>query len=165
MYSRERTSDVRWKEGRADFRVNLVSIFVDNLNPKVDTKCLWAVFKVFGKVRDVFLLGENSIRRSRYAFIRFGSREEAQKVANMTNMMHVYGWPISSKVMTTDWDKLKKDGVRSMGRNQRGADQSKGTKDRSTSLDVRRKTITHLLPIGKEHMQRWFMAIRIMIMS
>ncbi|KAI9156951.1 hypothetical protein LWI28_014588 [Acer negundo] len=57
----------------------------------------------------------------------------------MVNGMHVYGWPISSKVAITDWDKRRKDGTSLLGRNQRGADRSKGTRDSSTSLDVRGK--------------------------
>ena len=48
--------------GRKDFRDNLVFIFIDNLYPKVDVACLWGVFKVFGRVRDVFLSSQNRSR-------------------------------------------------------------------------------------------------------
>ncbi|KAK3206949.1 hypothetical protein Dsin_020995 [Dipteronia sinensis] len=92
---RERSSGFR--ETR-DFRVGLVSIFVDNLNPKVDVRCLWDVFKVFGRVRHVFLSSKVSVRRSKFAFIRFQTVDEASKVAKSTHGMLVYWWAIVSKV-------------------------------------------------------------------
>ena len=52
-----------------DIRENLFSIFVDNLSFKVEQRCLWDVFKPFGKVRDVFLSMEKSSRRSKFAFV------------------------------------------------------------------------------------------------
>ncbi|KAK3200499.1 hypothetical protein Dsin_023914 [Dipteronia sinensis] len=50
-FSRERVTSTRSYEDRGDFRDNLVSIFVGNLNPIVDTECLWGIFKVFEVVR------------------------------------------------------------------------------------------------------------------
>ncbi|KAK2640314.1 hypothetical protein Ddye_028109 [Dipteronia dyeriana] len=38
-----------------DYKDNFFSIFVDNLNPIMDLRCLWSVFKFYGKVRDVYL--------------------------------------------------------------------------------------------------------------
>ena len=52
--NRERSS-LKANNGRDDFRENLVSIFVDNLNPVVDQKGLWGIFKSFGLVRDLHL--------------------------------------------------------------------------------------------------------------
>ncbi|KAK3221599.1 hypothetical protein Dsin_008624 [Dipteronia sinensis] len=77
----ERFSHVLRHEVENDFRENLFSIFVDNLNPKVDLVCLWEFFKSFGKVRDVFLSSKNSSRRCCFAFVRFESMEEAERVA------------------------------------------------------------------------------------
>ena len=92
------------------FRDNLFSIFVDNLNAKVDYECLWGLFKPFGKVRDVFLSAEKSTRSSKFAFVcfvRFETMEEANKVAKTTNGMHVYNWPIVTKMASYDWNKRR----------------------------------------------------------
>ncbi|KAK1554877.1 hypothetical protein Q3G72_018635 [Acer saccharum] len=99
---------VRLTEVRRDFRRKLVSIFVDNLNPVVDVKGLWGIFKAFGLVRDFHLSSLMSYRRSRYAFVRFASIEEAKRVVELTNGMHVYGWPILAKVANLDWNNRRK---------------------------------------------------------
>ena len=36
-------------EGGKDFREKLVSVFIGNLNPIVDSMGLWGIFKVFGR--------------------------------------------------------------------------------------------------------------------
>ncbi|KAK3224600.1 hypothetical protein Dsin_004462 [Dipteronia sinensis] len=100
---RERDFHARWKGERKDFRDNLFSVFIDNLNPVVNLVCLWGIFRPFGKVRDVFLSAKNRSRRSLFAFIRFETLEEANKVAHMVNGMHIYGWTISSRVATYGW--------------------------------------------------------------
>ncbi|KAK2645152.1 hypothetical protein Ddye_020347 [Dipteronia dyeriana] len=92
---------------RRDFREELFSIFVDNLNPSVDSMGLWGIFKPFGKVMDVFLSTKNRLRREHYAFIRFGSLEEANKVERMTNEMYIYGWSIVSKVASYGWNRRR----------------------------------------------------------
>ncbi|KAK2643838.1 hypothetical protein Ddye_019033 [Dipteronia dyeriana] len=88
--------------GRKDFRDGLVSIFIGNLNPEIDSMGLWGIFKVFGKVRDVYLSSKKNFNGSVFAFIRFGTLEEAGKVAKNVNGMHVYGRPIVAKVATYD---------------------------------------------------------------
>ncbi|KAK0602078.1 hypothetical protein LWI29_030135 [Acer saccharum] len=100
---RERFSASTGKDSKEDFRDNLFSIFVDNLHLKVDYECLWGLFKPFGKVRDIYLSAEKIRRRSRFAFVRFGTQEEASKVAATTNGMHMYGWPIATKVAARGW--------------------------------------------------------------
>ncbi|KAK3229528.1 hypothetical protein Dsin_001409 [Dipteronia sinensis] len=100
---RERNSGFLGLKERKDFIDRLFSVYVDNLYSKVDLVCLWNVFKVFGRVRDVYLSSKASVRRSNFAFIRFQTLEEARKVAKMTNGMHMYGWSISSKVASYDW--------------------------------------------------------------
>ncbi|KAK0606974.1 hypothetical protein LWI29_007160 [Acer saccharum] len=90
MYARERGFGRQVKEVRRDFRDSLFSIFMDNLSLKVDVSGLWGIFKVFGKVRDVFLSSGSNSRKSVFAFIQFATSEEAQKVAKLTNGMHVY---------------------------------------------------------------------------
>ena len=93
--------------GRKDFRHNLVSVFVNNINPVVDQAGLWGIFKPFGRIRDVYLSPKSNTRRSCYAFTRFGTLEEASKVASMVNGMHVYGWTITAKVAEYGWDKRR----------------------------------------------------------
>ncbi|KAK3210477.1 hypothetical protein Dsin_015183 [Dipteronia sinensis] len=78
--------------------------------------CLWGVFKSFGKVRDVFLAGVNRERRRGFAFVRFATLEEARRVAEMTNEMHLYGWPIEIKVALYGWSKRRSYGTREDGR-------------------------------------------------
>ncbi|KAK3223171.1 hypothetical protein Dsin_010196 [Dipteronia sinensis] len=65
---------------------------------------MWSIFKPFGKVRDVFLSNVKRSRSSCYAFVRFGTVEEAMKVVNLTNRMLVYGWPIVSKMAMAGWN-------------------------------------------------------------
>ncbi|KAK3219558.1 hypothetical protein Dsin_013528 [Dipteronia sinensis] len=74
-----------------DFRDGLFSVFVDNLHPQADLVCLWGVFKAFGKVRDVLLSPKTSSRRSRFAFIRFKTLEEAARIAKTVNGMNNHG--------------------------------------------------------------------------
>ncbi|KAK3210818.1 hypothetical protein Dsin_015524 [Dipteronia sinensis] len=102
----ERSSNFFRNEKSEDFRDRLFSIFVDNLNSKVNQACLWGLFKPFGKVRDVLLSMEKRSRRSRFAFIRFETLEKASKVANTTNGMHVYGWSIVTKVALYGWNRM-----------------------------------------------------------
>ncbi|KAK3227439.1 hypothetical protein Dsin_007301 [Dipteronia sinensis] len=87
---RERSSGFWDRKVKKDFRDGLVSIVVDNINPVVDNTCMWSVFKPFGRVRDVFLSSNDNGRRSRFAFIRFETLEEATKVARLTDGMHIY---------------------------------------------------------------------------
>ncbi|KAK3230023.1 hypothetical protein Dsin_001904 [Dipteronia sinensis] len=98
--------------GRKDFRENLVSIFIDNVNPKVDVACLWGIFKVFGRVRDVFLSTQKRSRLRFYDFIRFDSLEEASRVAKKVDGMHVYGWPIRAKIAEHGWKSRNNPGFR-----------------------------------------------------
>ena len=85
----------------------MVSVFVNNINPVVDQAGLWGIFKPFGRIRDIFLSPKSNTRRCCYAFIRFGTLEEASKVASMVDGMHVYGWTISVKVAEYGWDKRR----------------------------------------------------------
>ena len=64
-----------------DFKESLVSVFLGNLNPVVDSVGLWGMFKPFGKVRDVFLSSKKRFQRSCFAFIRFDTVEEARRLA------------------------------------------------------------------------------------
>ncbi|KAK3205564.1 hypothetical protein Dsin_019610 [Dipteronia sinensis] len=98
---RERSSSGSFRH--RDFRSNLVSVFVDNLNPIVELKDLWGVFKSFGRIRDLFLSPKNRTRRSCFAFVRFGSKEEALRFVDLTNGMHVFSWPILTKVASLEW--------------------------------------------------------------
>ncbi|KAK3197899.1 hypothetical protein Dsin_021314 [Dipteronia sinensis] len=95
---------------KRDFRDVMFSIFIDNLNPMVDLLGLWGIFKPFGNVRDAYLSTKFSSRRSRFAFIRFGSSEEAIKVVEKTNRMLMNGWPIVSKVAAIGWKRRRKIG-------------------------------------------------------
>ncbi|KAK3205848.1 hypothetical protein Dsin_019894 [Dipteronia sinensis] len=88
---------------RKDFRENLFSVFIDNINPQTDIECLWGVLKVFGRVRDIYLSPKHNFRRSRFTFIRFETKEESEKVADAVKGMHVYGWPLSAKLVKHNW--------------------------------------------------------------
>ncbi|KAK3205634.1 hypothetical protein Dsin_019680 [Dipteronia sinensis] len=112
---RERKSGYGHHNGTRDFRDSLVSIFVDNLNPIVDSVCLCGVFKPFGRVRYVYLSSNNNGRRSRFAFIRFESLGEATKVARLTDGMHIYGWAVAVKVASHDWNRRRSSPVRPEG--------------------------------------------------
>ncbi|KAK2651612.1 hypothetical protein Ddye_011468 [Dipteronia dyeriana] len=83
---------------RKDFRDSLVSIFIGNLSPVVDSEALWRFFKHFGKVRDVYLSSKKSYCGRCFGFIRFESEEEATKLAKSLNGLDVYGCQMSAKV-------------------------------------------------------------------
>ncbi|KAK4856040.1 hypothetical protein QYF36_013530 [Acer negundo] len=104
---RERGSGVLG--GNKNFRSNLVSIFVDNLNPKVEQNSLWGIFRPFGFVRHLHLSPKSRSRRSCFAFVRFTTKEEVVRFAELTNGMLIYGWPISSKIASLDWSRRSKD--------------------------------------------------------
>ncbi|KAK2640304.1 hypothetical protein Ddye_028099 [Dipteronia dyeriana] len=109
---RERNSGVPRQEGINDYRENLYSIFIDNLNPKVDSACLWGIFKPHGRVMDVFLSSNSKPRRSAFSFIRFETEEEADRVAKRVDGMHVYRWAISAKLASYGWNKRRTTGLR-----------------------------------------------------
>ncbi|KAK2639074.1 hypothetical protein Ddye_026869 [Dipteronia dyeriana] len=100
---RERNSGADRQRRFKDFRENLVLIFVDNLNLQVDQAFLWSLFKVFGRVRDIYLSTATERRNIGYVFVRFGTIEEARRVADKTNGMHVFGWLIRAKVAQNGW--------------------------------------------------------------
>ncbi|KAK2642310.1 hypothetical protein Ddye_024073 [Dipteronia dyeriana] len=102
-----------------DIPVKLHSIFIDDLNPVVDQVCLWGIFKPHGKVRDIFLSPRSNSKGSTFAFIRFESEEEAERVAKRVDGMHVYGWPIRANMASYGWNK------RMSGRTDRGIMQGK----------------------------------------
>ncbi|KAK2654787.1 hypothetical protein Ddye_014643 [Dipteronia dyeriana] len=83
---------------------------------------MWSVsgeFSKFSVERDVFLSTKNISRRSRYAFIRFKTKEEALKVAGSIQGMHVYGWPISARLAEYNWNSRRSEGkqrARKLGR-------------------------------------------------
>lgn len=59
-------------------------------------------------MRDLYLSHKSRSRRSCFAFVRFATREEAERVVKQTNGMHVYGWPIISKIASSDWNNRRK---------------------------------------------------------
>ncbi|KAK2651091.1 hypothetical protein Ddye_018580 [Dipteronia dyeriana] len=91
-------------EGRNDFRDNLFSVFIDNLNPVVDQAYMWGIFKPHGRVRNIFLYAKNKSRGSVFAFIRFKLEEEASRMAKRVDGMHVYGWLIRAKLASYGWN-------------------------------------------------------------
>ena len=48
--------------------------------------------------------------------------DEVVKVAGLTNGMHVYGWPISSKVAKTEWNHRRHRNGTMLGRQSHGPD-------------------------------------------
>ncbi|KAK2645345.1 hypothetical protein Ddye_020540 [Dipteronia dyeriana] len=91
---------------RKDYRENLFSVLIENLNPKVDAVCLWGVFKIFGKVSDVYLSPKKSSGRSSFSFIHFKMKEAAKRVVNKMNGMHIFGRLILSKIAPLGWKKM-----------------------------------------------------------
>ncbi|KAK2635471.1 hypothetical protein Ddye_030263 [Dipteronia dyeriana] len=58
----------------------------------MDQSCLWNLFKVFGRVRDIHLSAASETRKIGFAFVRFGTLEEVRRVTEKMNGMRVYGW-------------------------------------------------------------------------
>ncbi|KAK2654770.1 hypothetical protein Ddye_014626 [Dipteronia dyeriana] len=97
------TPGKRQEEDAQGTQISKLDSFIDILNLDVEVKDLWSFFKVYGRVRDVFLSAKNSQRRSSFAFVRFGSLEEANMVANSANGRHVCRWPVVSKLAAVGW--------------------------------------------------------------
>ncbi|KAE8672538.1 hypothetical protein F3Y22_tig00111837pilonHSYRG00144 [Hibiscus syriacus] len=55
----------------------IVTLFVDNLPSKLHWKGLWKIFGRQGGVSSMFIASKGSTRRSRFAFARTGSRDDA----------------------------------------------------------------------------------------
>ncbi|KAK0588949.1 hypothetical protein LWI29_007612 [Acer saccharum] len=94
-------------ETRRDFRDSLFSVYIDNINPVVDYEGLWGIFKPFGRIRDIFKSSKSQSRRSCYAFLRFATAKEAQRVVDSVNGMHIYGWPIKAKMADSGWSRRR----------------------------------------------------------
>ncbi|KAK3197900.1 hypothetical protein Dsin_021315 [Dipteronia sinensis] len=112
--AKERGSGFWRKEVRKDFRENLYSIFVDNLNLVVDQEGLWVIFRCFGQVKDMYLSSKNRMCNRCYTFVRFASMSEASKVVEVVEMtigMHIYGWPISSKLAAYGWSNQRSNSI------------------------------------------------------
>ncbi|KAK2640723.1 hypothetical protein Ddye_022486 [Dipteronia dyeriana] len=90
------------------FMVGLISVFIDNLIHEVDIAGLWGIFKSFRKVRDIFLSAKSRNRSCLFAFIRFSSRMEANKVTKMVD-----GWIRT----TTEQKDVKDKAIQWMGQN------------------------------------------------
>ncbi|KAK2648320.1 hypothetical protein Ddye_015809 [Dipteronia dyeriana] len=139
----ERSSGYYGWERKRDFRDNLHSIFIDNLNDKIDLLCLWGLFKTFGKVRDIYLAEANKNRIRGFAFVRFATLVEARRVAGMTKGMHVYGWPIEVKVALYVWNSRRTQGVAAAERRAKNGHGSDGEHRDGQLWDVRRANGKH----------------------
>ncbi|KAK3219252.1 hypothetical protein Dsin_013222 [Dipteronia sinensis] len=73
-------------------------------------------------VRDVFLSLKNSTWRSAFTFIKFKYVAEATKVARLTDGMHIYGWPINSKLAKSGWNNRRAMPIKG-GRNEAGVNE------------------------------------------
>ncbi|KAK1577023.1 hypothetical protein Q3G72_018522 [Acer saccharum] len=71
---------------------------------RFDSLGLWEVFKLYGKVRDVYLSPKKSSRRNCFGFIRFETMEEATKVVKLVDGLPVFGWPIRAKMASFGWN-------------------------------------------------------------
>ncbi|KAK3221696.1 hypothetical protein Dsin_008721 [Dipteronia sinensis] len=58
---------------------------------------------VWESERPVFV-SYNQVSSQLFCFCSLCYREEAEKVVKQTNGMHVYGWPIVSKIASSDWN-------------------------------------------------------------
>ncbi|KAK3220266.1 hypothetical protein Dsin_014236 [Dipteronia sinensis] len=97
--------DLVWVE---KMKVKTLMDFVNSSDVVVDQRFLWNLFKVFGRVRDIHLSEATKYKKIGYAFVSFGTIEEARKVAEKTNGMHVYGWPIQVKVSQRGWKAINR---------------------------------------------------------
>ncbi|KAK0579344.1 hypothetical protein LWI29_024872 [Acer saccharum] len=83
---------------------SLFLVFIDNLNPWLDSLGLWEFFKLYGKVRDVFLSSKKSLRRRSFGFIRFDMIEEVTKVVKLVDGKLIFEWPIRAKMASFGWN-------------------------------------------------------------
>ncbi|KAK1556740.1 hypothetical protein Q3G72_011167 [Acer saccharum] len=83
---------------------SLFLVFIDNLNPWLDSLGLWEFFKLYGKVRDVFLSSKKSLRRGSFGFIRFDMIEEVTEVVKLVDGKLIFEWPIRAKMASFGWN-------------------------------------------------------------
>ncbi|KAK2642939.1 hypothetical protein Ddye_024702 [Dipteronia dyeriana] len=90
----------------------------------MDSTGIWGIFKPHGKVRDVFLSVKNNDQRNAYAFIRFETKEEANRVVRKVDGMHTLAGegeePENRDRFTGKWrvgitTRLETEGVEIMG--------------------------------------------------
>ncbi|KAE8720163.1 hypothetical protein F3Y22_tig00109908pilonHSYRG00027 [Hibiscus syriacus] len=60
--------------------LNTLTLFVDNLSSKLHWKGLWQIFGRQGGVSSVYIASKRSVKGSRFAFVRTGSKEDASRM-------------------------------------------------------------------------------------
>ncbi|XVE84637.1 hypothetical protein DITRI_Ditri17bG0028600 [Diplodiscus trichospermus] len=83
-----------------DWRANIYSIFVDNLNRRVSKEALWEAFSEFGRVMIVFIsfsVISNRDKETTFAFVRYKFRSEMMKAIVDGNNRKIDRWFIRVK--------------------------------------------------------------------
>ncbi|GAB2300560.1 Serine/arginine-rich splicing factor sr45, partial [Dionaea muscipula] len=76
-----------------------VTCFVSNLPEEFDRVRLKNYFEKFGLVRDVFIPGKRTSKTNRkFSFVRFSTKEEAERVISQTNGLSLDGLRIGVKI-------------------------------------------------------------------
>ncbi|XVE93639.1 hypothetical protein REPUB_Repub01dG0211300 [Reevesia pubescens] len=89
-----------------NWRSNLHTVFVDNLSWRVPKGALWEAFNNYGKVLDVYIPTTNRVkvnRASSFAFVRYESESEMQRVIDRGNCRRIDGRLILVKKALTNW--------------------------------------------------------------
>ncbi|KAK8606858.1 hypothetical protein V6N13_052612 [Hibiscus sabdariffa] len=113
-------SSFRWAKPRAtaqDNRANQVTtLFIHNLPKKMHWKGLWATFGHHGDVVDAFIPKKRSRKGKRFRFVRYSSREDAERAISRLNDFNLFAYRVSVAVAkfrsrTFYWRKKNRDQV------------------------------------------------------
>lgn len=127
-----------------DTRANeLYSIKITNLLEAVRNDDLRDIFEKFGRVADVYIPRDYSTLRNKgFAFVRYGTRDEAEEAVRRTQDMEILGQPVRCELaMYKKNDRaLIRSKSRKRSRSRRRRDDSRGRdRDRRKSRSRRRR--------------------------
>ncbi|MED6133242.1 hypothetical protein PIB30_026567 [Stylosanthes scabra] len=135
-----------WNEG------NTFSVFADNPPQDATLQWLWKVFGSTGRVLDVYLSRKVRPKNPlKFAFIRYGTKEEAQKTIEQLDGWLVWGNKIrltESRYRRDSSSDMRNNGVQSDGRRMVGRQENGNTTEVATKKD---KTYKEILLNAKEN--------------
>ena len=80
------------------FKANLVTLFVDNIHPAIDSSVLWRFISNVEEIRDVYIPRKPRMGKFfKYAFVRVDNFKPAENVINFYNGSLLKGQPILVK--------------------------------------------------------------------
>ncbi|XVF83514.1 hypothetical protein PTKIN_Ptkin16aG0494700 [Pterospermum kingtungense] len=98
-----------------DWKVNLHTVWVNNLSRRASKGSLWEAFNGYGRVVDVFI-NYHSRKSYTYAFVRYKHEEECRRAVQEGNRRRIDGRLISVKIAAFGWKERRSSSVKQAGK-------------------------------------------------